>query len=942
MKVFKFLPAIFTAFMLWAGGAQAQVPQTLVYQGVTYTLCGLENGNCTWTGGGSRYVVFGDAPPDAPSQMLTRSVTAVPTTQGCYLGGINWSNGNTDPAPGYDKACWSAAGTPPPPAPTVTLSASPTTITKGQSSVLTLTSSNATSCSGAFAATSGQQTVTPAATTTYSETCTGAGGSTTKTAVVTVNQTTPAPTVKLVASPASITKGQSATLTWSSTNATTCSGVGGGTSGTVSVSPQSTTTYSETCSGATSPPATSTATVTVSAVPAPTATLTASPSSISAGGSSTLTLTSSNATSCTGPVSGTSGTAVVNPTQTTTYTETCTGTTSPPAVATTTVTVGSQSGMTFTPTTTAGGSPPTSGVISADTPDPLNLRIFGNGAQFNINVSVNVASADTVTWGIQNDRGAMISQGSFAVPAGVSNTVLKGSSTVSGFFAFTATTNAHGGVLPSRGTQPTGYITFGVQPPAGLVPAVTFTSPDQHRIGMQGCNSSYACLQALGVKQVIDDREQSWGEPNGPNTYTPSVSDLDPFFVQHTDIQRLVRLDGIPAWNDSQGGVPFNDSYRMPTNLTEYGQYMAKVGTDTSLIRAQYYPTQVSNYYQVTWEPSLAWPQTGGTAGKNSPADFVNLYKTVYQALHSTDTRAVVMGPAEPFANNNDSSSGGRITNSPGLCTWLDGVATHAYYNAPTVPSNPPELQDGDPVTSANSLANEMKGLRSTMQSCKPNMKLFNTELGISYDAGVSYAAVTPNHLYAHGAVGLRSHLIVLGEGAQVTYFFYGTDFPDNIAGYGAFFDLDNANGGFGDSTWAPKPEAMAFAAMSRIIDGTNTLGSYNLPVCAEANGCVHAYAFQQLGNGAVISALWFHKNSSWNGPSSFSQTVSTTYNLQVDAAGASGTVKVIDAYGNATQKPYTNGAISLTLTELPIYVVSSNATLTKTLVTAPVGYLGQ
>lgn len=78
----------------------------------------------------------------------------------------------------------------------------------------------------------------------------------------------PAPTATLTASPTSITSGGSSTLTWSSTNATTCFGTGftaSGTSGSASVSPVQTTKYSITCtgSGGTSLPAS--ATVTASA-----------------------------------------------------------------------------------------------------------------------------------------------------------------------------------------------------------------------------------------------------------------------------------------------------------------------------------------------------------------------------------------------------------------------------------------------------------------------------------------------------------------------------------------------------------------------------------------------------------------------------------------------------------------------------------------------------
>jgi hypothetical protein len=77
------------------------------------------------------------------------------------------------------------------------------------------------------------------------------------------------PTVTLSAAPASITSGSAATLTWSSTNATTCTASNGWTgtkaiSGTQAVSPTVSTTYTLSCSGANGSVTQST-TVTVSA-----------------------------------------------------------------------------------------------------------------------------------------------------------------------------------------------------------------------------------------------------------------------------------------------------------------------------------------------------------------------------------------------------------------------------------------------------------------------------------------------------------------------------------------------------------------------------------------------------------------------------------------------------------------------------------------------------
>lgn len=82
----------------------------------------------------------------------------------------------------------------------------------------------------------------------------------------------PPPTAVLTVSPSSVTAGGSATLTWSSSNATSCTGTGfntgSATAGSVSTGPlYATTAYSVTCSGTTPPADTDTATVTVQPAP---------------------------------------------------------------------------------------------------------------------------------------------------------------------------------------------------------------------------------------------------------------------------------------------------------------------------------------------------------------------------------------------------------------------------------------------------------------------------------------------------------------------------------------------------------------------------------------------------------------------------------------------------------------------------------------------------
>jgi PKD repeat protein len=190
----------------------------------------------------------------------------------------------------YTLACTGAGGsiertatvtvTAAPPAPTVTLSANPTTINSGASSTLTWASTNATSCtaSGAWSgskATSGSQgTGALTGTATYTLTCTGAGGSASDSVTVIVTAAPPAPTVTLSANPTTISSGASSTLTWASTNATSCTASGAwsgskatsGSQGTGALT--GTATYTLTCTGA-GGSASDSVTVTVGSVAGP-------------------------------------------------------------------------------------------------------------------------------------------------------------------------------------------------------------------------------------------------------------------------------------------------------------------------------------------------------------------------------------------------------------------------------------------------------------------------------------------------------------------------------------------------------------------------------------------------------------------------------------------------------------------------------------------------
>lgn len=233
------------------------------------------------------------------------------------------------------------------PLPTInSFSAARSTITAGESVALNGAFQNGMGSidNGVGAVTSGMAaTVTPSSTTTYTLTVTNsAGGQVTRTATVTV---VPPPAItSFTAGAATITAGQSTTLTgvFQAGTGDIDNSVGNVTSNTpVTVTPASTTTYTLTVTNPAGAQVMRTVTVTV-APPATIDSFAASPLSIAQGASATLTATFPNGTGSVNNGVGTvmSGVPVtVSPATTTTYTLTVTNAAGGQATATVTVTV---------------------------------------------------------------------------------------------------------------------------------------------------------------------------------------------------------------------------------------------------------------------------------------------------------------------------------------------------------------------------------------------------------------------------------------------------------------------------------------------------------------------------------------------------------------------------------------------------------------------------
>ncbi len=222
---------------------------------------------------------------------------------GCCDSGGNWGSGIGDDY--GDDDIWGGNSTPSTPAPTCSISATPSTVNYDGTTTLKWTTTNATGASingvGYVQVGSNKTMSMPHMknTTTYTMTVTGAGGTSTCKTTVTVR---PRPSCSLSVNPSSVEKGGNATLSWTSSHASTASISGIGTvglNGSYTVSNlQNTKTYTMTVRGnGQTAKCSAKITVTNPPVPAPSCNISASPSSITRGDNTTLTWSSSNATS---------------------------------------------------------------------------------------------------------------------------------------------------------------------------------------------------------------------------------------------------------------------------------------------------------------------------------------------------------------------------------------------------------------------------------------------------------------------------------------------------------------------------------------------------------------------------------------------------------------------------------------------------------------------
>ncbi len=636
----------------------------------------------------------------------------------------------------------------------------------------------------------------------------------------------------------------------------------------------------------------------------------------STGSPSTGTTTSGHTTTSSGGTSTSSG----GTTASTGGTTTSSGGTTPSGG--TTASSGTASSNTSVPSESFGcGSVARSAATGSPSGPSLRITLQGNdptqtytaGSKFSVKFQTESKSSDVIAWQIADYKGTVHASGSIDVSAGTTTATVSCSSTIAGYFAVSAKLKNSGATEPQQGSRPEGYAAFGVLPSvADYVPAFN-ASLDTRRVGLVTANDVEPGTQLqplnenLGTSWIMTSRAMSLTEPQRAGQYNPATYPIDNA-IKEGNLGRVVYLNGLPFWASTAPSPESAGSYP-PKSFSYFQSYSQQVAEESVRIDKAYIHNEHTNYYQASWEPDPG----PSTEWKGTDAQFVALYKATWEGVHAADPNAKVIGPA---------------TQSIGICqSWLerlaplgftqylDGVSCHGYYIIGASSALPPEV---------GNLPTKIQSLRKAMMSLMPGKPLLVTETGIGYPMHTKYAANFPTNsvLTEHAEAVVRTHLIMLGEGVDKSFVFYGADFA-SPQGFGMYFSLDLSDYASGDLQ--PKPTAMAVAAATRLVDGSRSLGGLtNLP----SGG--YGYTFLLADSKHTMTAVWAH-NATFN--------ASESYEVTVDAPGTSGKTVMFDTMGNPQTAEYSNGVVKVTISEMPVYVLSSNVSAAKSHLRAPEGY---
>lgn len=509
--------------------------------------------------------------------------------------------------------------------------------------------------------------------------------------------------------------------------------------------------------------------------------------------------------------------------------------------------------------------------------------------------------ADTIAWDLRDWRDQSVKTGQLELPAGENTATAKlhFEALPAGYYALSARRASNGDTLPAMGSRPKGILSFGILPP---IEPLALQSGDDSRFGMYGTNFIRTrewlkgdpfdpLYDLLGVRWVEINRSWSRQEPNQEGEYQPRTQDPSGTEGSYRAVHKLgtlVAVTGIPNWAVAwpAGVTPpakesmLNHAYP-PKDMNQYATYLRKIAREQYDSRKAYFPYMKHTYYMIHHEPDWHW--------KGTDAEFIDMYKTAHKALHEGDPDALLIGPRFGVLAKGVSELERLLPQ--GLGEHLDGLATHMYYLPPRLTVTPEQ---------AGTIENFRRLRALAKKYLKPDALMAQMEWGVRYVE--SYDDLSPDIFRQHAAQFVRGHLIALGEGMNLTFMFYSSDYSGE-PGYGVTYNLTMPEPNFGAIATSPKPAAMAVAAMTRLLEGTRTIG----PIATDSE--IVAYSFKR--NDRIVSAMW--------APKATDVAIDTRWNVQDQS------IELIDTMGNTRKVTPVGGAVKIQLGFEPVYVLSAS-----------------
>jgi hypothetical protein len=538
--------------------------------------------------------------------------------------------------------------------------------------------------------------------------------------------------------------------------------------------------------------------------------------------------------------------------------------------------------------------------LKADTPAKPGYGIFHTGETVTVDFDATRkvdSPADTLQWQVVDWQDKQLTQGSMPVSAGAQ---WHGQITLprlpAGYFKLTAQLKESGLAIEQRGSRPGGMITLGVVPALEPLP---LKYVDESRFGAYGTNFIFSgklmvgepfkpLYPLLGAHWVEMSRRWMQLEPDHAGEFIAPLSGpstVEDDFKIENQLSWILTTAGSPAWamqwpdNKMPQGkmsIQLGQAYP-PKNDQQYADFLTAVAQAQVARRKNQTPWQHKNYYHIHHEPDWHW--------KGTDEQFINMYKVAHTALHAADPDAVLLGPRYGVLAKGVQELERLLP--MGLGQYLDGISTHIYYLPPHMGSTPEQA----------GIVENLRKIRSLMKTyLKPDALLVQSEWG-TYERGTEWA--TSDVLRRHAMVFMRGHLIALGEGVDVTYMFYTSDYSSGGGGYGMTFNLNLPDPTFGATAVSPKPTFMAAAAMTRLLENTQSMGHLEL------GDDVLAYQFKRANQ--YVLAIW--------APSGALQDVTVKIHAK--------TVQHFDLMGNPAIQVVNGGVLSLQVDGYPSYYLS-------------------